>query len=95
MLFSVQEALDVCVSVQSVSVGGCLRVGECYFWGHTRRRTGEGVVYSLFPGCIVHPHPAKSWSSITRRRRKINKKLHDGAPNCRCRAGLDSGGEVV
>lgn len=63
-----------CVSVGSVSVGGWVCVsGRVLFSGCMQRRKGEGVVYSLFPGYIVHPNPAKSWSSITRRSRKLQQ----------------------
>ncbi len=34
----------VCVCVGSVSMGGCVRVGECYFWG----ACGGGRVRVLF-----------------------------------------------
>lgn len=31
----------------------------------------EGAVCSVFPGCVVHPNPAGSWSSNYQEEQKI------------------------
>lgn len=54
-------------------------------------RVSEGAVCSVFPGCALHPNPA----------RILVAKLPGGAencnsaPNCHFRARPDSQGEVV
>ena len=68
--------LDLCMCAGSTHVFWWESVsGRVLFLGCTRRRKGEGVVYSLFSGYLVHPNPAKSRSSITRKSRKITTVL--------------------
>lgn len=64
--------------------------GRVLFLGSMRRRKGEGVVYSLFPGymCIpILPNPGLQLPG--------GAEDYNSAPNCHFRAGFDSWGDIV
>lgn len=64
--------------------------GRVLFLGSMRRRKGEGVVYSLFPGymCIpILPNPGLQLPG--------GAENYNSAPNCHFRAGFDSRGDAV
>lgn len=77
--------------VGSVSMGGCMRVGECYFWG----ACGGGRVRVLFTPYSLDIHSVSPILPNPGLQLPGGAENCNSAPNCHFRARFDSRGEVV